>query len=58
MDNKIVYIVIRYDGTSRFDSTKSAVWKVLDSEEKAKGMCRLLNEIDDGYYAYENWMVR
>ncbi len=59
MNKDIVYIVIRYDGTSRFDSTKSTVWKVYEYEDEAKAACSSWNEMNDGhYYAYENWMVR
>ena len=55
----IVYIVLRYKGTSKRDSTSSTIWKVYQNQQDAIDFCENLNKLeDDYYYTWENWVVR
>ena len=49
---KKVYIVIRVDKDG-----KNVVWKVYDTEEKAKECCEILTD-EEYFYRYEDWLVR
>lgn len=51
----IVYVVLRVDK----NNGDQIVWKVYDSEEKAKSFCERWADVEERYrYRYEDWWVK